>query len=422
MRRHLLGWGVLLFCTAAYVVALLAFLSSGTSAQALVTVVLLVAFFAYPVIGSLIVTQRPSNTVGWIFCAIGLGTAITSFSAGYVQQALAAHADAQLTTGLIDALGNAVWPLNIGLGSLLLLLFPDGRPLARRWRLIVWIDIVAIVALSLSSLLQPGPLETNGRVVNPLGLQAAGPVISAVDVMGTVLLLPLASLAIISVIVRYRRASGVQRQQIKWFAYGAALMALIIAGTNFVAVLLAPNGQNTANNTPSTIGFALGFVMLPLGAGIGVLRYRLYDIDVIINRTLVYGSLTALLAGVYFGSVIGMQQLARLLVGAQGAQNPLIIVLSTLLIAALFQPLRTRLQRAIDRRFYRAKYDAAKTIERFTATLRQQVEFDELSAHLEDAVRETMQPTSVSLWLRPPVPDRAEAAWQSAVPGRDQPS
>jgi len=406
MKRRLLGWSVLLFCTAAYVVAAFAFSRSGTPDQMRVTLVLLAAFFMYPVIGSLIVTQRPSNTVGWIFCAIGLGTATTAFSAGYVQQAVAAHADTQLMTGIVDAVGNAVWPLNVGLGSLLLLLFPDGRPLNRRWLIILLLDVVAIAAEVSSGLLQPGPLEKNGLVENPLGLRAAAPVISFVSAAGSLLLAPLALLAIVSVFIRYRRASGTQRQQIKWFAYGAALMALIIPVTIFATTLLTPNGQDTSNSAPSTIGFALGFVMLPLGAGIGVLRYRLYDIDVIINRTLVYGSLTALLAGVYFGSVIGMQQLARLLVGAQGARNPLIIVLSTLLIAALFQPLRTRLQRTIDRRFYRAKYDAGKILATFGQALRSEVDLNNLQEHLLATVTETMQPAQVSLWLNPTQPSR----------------
>ncbi|HKS69303.1 MAG TPA: hypothetical protein VJQ45_02715 [Ktedonobacterales bacterium] len=399
-RSRTLGTLVLLICATAYGVAMVAFAAAGTSgapgatpSDQLSTLVQLAGFFAYPVVGSLIVSRRPSNTVGWIFCAIGLGTATTAFSAGYIQHALAAHEDTQLATGLIDALGNGVWNLNLGLGSLLLFLFPDGKPISHRWRFIVWLDAIAIALMVIAAWVQPGPLEANGRVVNPIGLAAAGPVLNAVNVVGHVIFLPLVLLAVASVIVRYRRASGIQRQQIKWFALGAAAMVLLIV----VTVSAVPD----ENSPLSTIGFALAFAMLPIGAGIGVLRYRLYDIDILINRTLVYGSLTLLLAAVYFGSVIGMQRMVRLAADSRAEQNPLIIVVSTLLIAALFTPLRRSIQRTIDRRFYRAKYDTARTLERFAATLRQQVELAQLEDHLVGVVEETMQPAHVSLWLRP---------------------
>ena len=385
---------MLLVCGVAYVVAMVAFAAArATPGQQLTTLVQLAGFFAYPVMGSLIVSRRPSNTVGWIFCAIGLGTATTAFSAGYTTYALAAHLDRQLATGVIDALGNGVWSANLGLGVLLLLLFPDGRPLSRLWRVITWIAVAAIAASVLTDLLHPGPLESNGRVVNPLGVSAAAPLFNAVDFAGHLLMPPLVLLAVASVIVRYRRASGVQRQQIKWFALGAAAMVAIIV----VTVLAVPD-QNSA---PSTIGFALAFATLPIGAGIGVLRYRLYDIDVLINRALVYGSLTILLAAVYFASVVGMQRLASAVAGVQASANPLIIVLSTLLIAALFTPLRRRVKRIIDRRFYRAKYDAAKTLAAFAATLRSETDLRALSDHLVGVVDETMRPEYISLMLLP---------------------
>ncbi|HEX6797531.1 MAG TPA: hypothetical protein VF116_07450 [Ktedonobacterales bacterium] len=396
-----LGMLVLLICATAYAVALVAFASAdATPGQQLTTLVQLAGFFAYPVVGSLIVSRRPSNTVGWIFCAIGLGTGTTAFSAGYIQHALAAQADAQLATGLIDAVGNGIWSLNLGLGVLLLLLFPDGRPLSRAWRVVFWAAMVTIAAVSLADLLMPGPLEADGRVVNPLGIGIAHPLLVAVDFVGHLLFLPLVLLAVASVIVRYRRAAGVPRQQIKWFAFGAAAMVLIIV----VTVVAVPD----PNSPLGTIGFALAFATLPIGAGIGVLRYRLYDIDVIINRTLVYGLLTVLLAAVYFGSVIGMQRIVRLVADPQAEQNPLIIVVSTLLIAALFTPLRGRLQRFIDRRFYRAKYDSARTLARFGAALRTETDLDGLTEHLVSAVDETMRPGHVSLWLRNPPEEAAQ--------------
>jgi hypothetical protein len=391
---RLLAWLGLFACIAGASAGYLLFMSSGSPPPSVLTT--LCSFLAFPAIGALIVSRRPQNTVGWIFCAIGLGTGTTAFSGGFVQHAIATGADAQLATGLVDAIGNGLWIVNLGLGSLLLYLFPNGRLPSHRWRPFFWMDAAALVATSLSDLLQPGPLEQVGDrqlVVNPLGIPAVAPLLDAIDTIGHILLVPLVLAAIVSLIVRYRHAEGAQRQQIKWFVYGATLMALIIAVTTAVF---------PEQSVGSSLGFAVAFVMLPLGAGVGVLRYRLYDIDVIINRTLVYGSLTLLLALVYFGSVIGMQQAARVVTGQQASSNPLVIVLSTLLIAALFNPSRRRLQTAIDRRFYRSRYDAAKTLERFATSLRSEIELTELREHLLAAVDGTMRPAHVSLWLRPP--------------------
>ncbi len=175
-------------------------------------------------------------------------------------------------------------------------------------------------------------------------------------------------------------------------------MAFIIGG-NIVSGLISSNPNDPVGAFVGNAAFALGILALPLGVGVGVMRYQLYDIDILIKRTLVYGSLTAILAGLYFGLVIGAQLLTRQLTGQQTAQQPIVIVLSTLLIAALFQPLRAWLQRAIDRRFYRSRYDAARTIAAFSDTLRQEVKLDALSTHLLEVVDETMRPSQVSLWL-----------------------
>ncbi|HEU5440238.1 MAG TPA: hypothetical protein VFU88_13190 [Ktedonobacterales bacterium] len=388
-----LAWLGLAACIAGASAGYALFMSSGSPPPSILATLL--SFLAYPTIGALIVSRRPQNTVGWIFCAIGLGTGMTAFSGGFVQHAIATGTDAQLATGLVDAIGNGMWIVNLGLGSLLLFLFPDGRLPSRRWRPIFWLDVAALASTALSDLLRPGPLEQVGArqpIINPLGIPAIAPLLEAGDTIGHVLIIPLVLTAIASLIVRYRHAQDAQRQQIKWFVYGAALMALIIAVTTIVFPEQSVGGS---------IGFAVAFVMLPLGAGIGVLRYRLYDIDVIINRTLVYGSLTLLLALVYFASVIGMQQLVRLVSGTQAENNPLVIVLSTLLIAALFQPLRRRIQATIDHRFYRSRYDAARTLERFAASLRGEIELAELGEHLVGVVEQTMRPAHVGLWLRP---------------------
>lgn len=401
MRRApaVLAWLILLVCVTG--------IAAGHTLQSSVETVpldiwlLSCSFLAFPAIGALIVSRRPGNTVGWIFCAIGLGTAATSFSAGYVQHALATYADAQVATGLVDVMGNTVWPLNLGLGSVLLFLFPDGRLPSRRWRFVLWLNVAAIVVSSLSALFHPGSMEhVNGKglVPNPIGIPGAGPLLDAVNNLAQSLFAWLALVAVISVIVRYRRSAGTQRQQIKWFAFGATLLVVFILGGIALVQAVTPSGQDFSNSFIGNMGFVLGFVMLPVGAGIGVLRYRLYDIDLIINRTLVYGSLTLILAAVYFAGVIGAQAVMQALTG-QTKPQPVLIVGSTLLIAALFSPLRRRVQRLIDRRFFRAKSDAVYTLEQFAVTLRGELNLAELNAHLVGVVEETMQPAQVSLWL-----------------------
>jgi hypothetical protein len=330
-----------------------------------------------------------------------------------VRHAIALHADAQLATGLVDALGNLVWPANVGLVALLLFVFPDGRLLSRRWRPLAWLMIALAASQSVMALLQPGPLEqVEGRslVVNPLGVPALEPLISALypltQVVGDLLVL----VAIGAVIVRYRRASGSVRQQMKWPAVGATLAVLFIVAGIVLATLLTPPGGDPQNSLISNLGFALAFLTLPVGVGIGVLRYKLYDIDLIINRALVYGALTAMLAIIYVVGVYGAHLVIARLSGHVGiqSQQPIVVVATTLLVAALARPLRARVQEAVDRRFYRHKYDAARTLAGFAATLRTETDLRDLSEHLVGIVDETMRPAHVSLWLRSPSPTKRE--------------
>jgi len=373
------------------------------------TIAMVAAFFAFPTMGALIISRRPDNTVGWIFCAIGLGTATTSFSAAFTQHALANHTDTQLVVGLVEMLGNTVWPINLGMGTLLLYLFPTGRLPSPRWRFVFWLDVVVIALSVLAAIITPGYQEstpgTSGppnRILNPLGISGIGPLLDAVSGFGGLLFVFCALASVAAIITRYVKSRDVQRQQIKWFALGTAAMVAVLVPS----IIFIPD-QNTLSN----VTFAIGIVMLPIGAGIGVLRYRLFDIDVIINRTLVYGLLTAVLAGVYFLGVVGVQSVVnvlsgRALSGGQGSQSPVLIVVTTLLIAALFQPLRRRFQQFIDRRFYRSRYDAKKTLDKFGASLRSQIELDNLTDHLLETVEQTMHPAHVSLWLRIPESER----------------
>ncbi len=394
----ILGWAILAICVINVGVTCTLFTLAGQ--PAISNLPLLLAFLAFPLVGAFIVSQRPANTIGWLFCAAGVGTLVSSFSAAYVQMALHLHTDAQLATGIIDLIGNLIWPTNLFLGVLLLFLFPDGRPLSPRWRFVVWAFVLDLILVLVTSAVRSGPMEANNRVPNPLGIPDLAGISTSLANGGQSLLFLFILLAILSLVLRYRRAPGGGRQQIKWFVYGSALTVVISLTGGLIAGFISNDPTDPVAWGVSSISFALGILALPLGVGVGVLRYRLYDIDVIINRTLVYGSLTTILAALYFALVLGAQMLTRLLTG-QPTQSPVVIVLSTLAIAALVQPLRTRLQRGIDRRFYRRRYDAAKTLAAFSATLRQEVELDGLRAHLLEVIGETMQPEHISLWLRP---------------------
>jgi hypothetical protein len=401
MRRYLpavLAWSLWLMDVTAILASAYLFTTAAArlhvaQSAVLSNVALAVAFLGFSTLGALIVSLRPGHRVGWFFGAIGLGTALTTLSAGTVQYALATGNDARLAIRLIDLGGDVLWPYNLLAIVFLLLLFPNGYLPSRRWRLAVWLATIDATLAVACNALTPGPLESGNRVINPLGIPGAGSLLGAVNEASTSLLLPIALAAVGSVIIRYRRNRGEQRQQIKWFAFGAALGLSIILVSTLV---------DRDNGALSSFGFALGIFMLPLGAGIGILRYRLYDIDVLVNRTLVYGSLTAVLAAIYVGGIIGLQAaVSRLTQTRQAERSPLILVVTTLLIAALFQPLRRRIQALIDRRFYRTRFDARHTLETFGASLRQEVDLPMVTASLLAAVQRTMQPAHVSLWLRP---------------------
>jgi hypothetical protein len=365
-----------------------------------VSLPLLIAFPIFPLVGALIVTQRPTNTVGWVFLAAGVGVTITPFSAAYVQLSLLNHTDAQLATGLTDIIGNMMWLVNLALGVMLLYLFPDGRPLSKRWAVAFWALVADLVVVVLAQAVTPGPLESHNRVPNPLGISSLGVLPASIMNAGQSLIFLFILLAIVSLIVRYRRADNAQRQQIKWFVFGSIVMIVVIVGGMMSTDLISSDPNDPLANLVANIAFSLGILALPLGVGIGVLRHKLYDIDSLISRTLLYGSLSAILAALFFGLIAGAQTLIRAFTG-QAGQSQLVIVFSTLLIAALAQPLRGSLQRGIDRRFYRGRYDAAHTLQTFGATLRSEVELNDLSAHLIAVVEDTMQPARLSLWLRP---------------------
>jgi hypothetical protein len=344
-------------------------------------------------VGTIIVSRRPENPIGWILCAIGLLWASNSFFGLYAIRTLVTY-PGSLPAGEVAA-WFATWEVYpaFGLLAYLFFLFPNGRPLSYRWRPLLWINGLVIVVSTIVWALTPGPIGGLEGVRNPLGIEELG---GGLEFTGELLFYVgdmIVLVSVLSVFFRLRHASGTTRQQIKWLAYAAALLGIVVMVSLVGDLLFGGFGWWIF------LAVIVAFLGLPLSIGVAVLRYRLYDIDVIINRTLVYGSLTAMLVLIYFGSVVGLQYLLRSLTGQE---SQLAIVVSTLLIAALFNPLRQRVQNFIDHRFYRRKYDAAKTLEAFSAKLRDETDIDILNAELLSTVRETMQPEHVSLWLSNP--------------------
>ena len=345
-------------------------------------------------VGAIVASRRPENTVGWLLCLSGVAVGASTFISQYAIYALLARPH------VLPAGEAAAWiaswslPVMIGLQVSYLTLFPTGRLPSRRWRPVAWLIVAVVVAAVISSAFASDAyMGSLGPIRNPLAIEGFSEVYKAVSLtMFPILYVVAAS----SLFVRLRYARGVERQQLKWLAYAAAGFALGV-----ILVLLSG-----VLNTPAWFDRAANAVFLAtsegiiVAIGIAILRYRLYDIDIIINRTLVYGLLTATLALVYFGSVTVAQALFRTLTGQQELPQ-LVVVASTLLIAALFNPLRRRIQSFIDRRFYRSKYDARKTLEVFSAKLRDETDLEALNKELVDVVSETMQPAHVSLWLRP---------------------
>jgi hypothetical protein len=360
-----------------------------------------VTAISYAPVGALIASRRPANPVGWLLCLSGLVIGIDHFSAQYAIYALLAQPGSLPASEASAWIASWILHVIVGLLVFVFLLFPTGRLPSRRWRWLAWLTVAILLVDATLHAFTSGPIDHLGPIQNPLGIEDFS------NIHGTVLLtsIPLYIAVALSPFVRLPRATGVERQQIKWFAYA---VAATIGG---LILYIIPE----VIDTPLwfvRVGFALNVALapaIPIAIGIAIFRYRLYEIDIIINRTLVYGVLTGTLALVYFGGVTATQAIFRTLTG-QEQQPQLAIVISTLVIAALFNPLRRRIQSFIDMRFYRRKYDAAKTLEAFSAKLRDETDLNALSDDLTSVVRETMQPAHVSLWLRPDTPPKGEQA------------
>jgi hypothetical protein len=343
-------------------------------------------------VGALLWWRRPENPIGPILLALALAVVASvvgdAISSPYEDAAEIPGLAVRLVVWIDEAL-IYVW---FGLvGVLLPLLFPDGRPPSRRWRPVLWagVALVALAVLGTTFGREGTEWGEGGTLRNPLAI--AGPLGDALEaavgvsgpLFGLVVLVALAS-----VVVRFRRARGAERQQLKWFGYAIGLLLTGLAA----AAIAEATGWEPLGNVGWTVFLASLIFAMPLSIAVAILRYRLYDIDLVIRRTLVYGALTVTLAAAYLGSVL----LVSLAVGESG----LATAVSTLAVAALFRPLRARIQGAVDQRFYRRRYDAARTLEAFGGRLRDELDLDALAADVRGVVCDTVQPAHVSLWLR----------------------
>jgi hypothetical protein len=357
---------------------------------------------SFSIIGAVIASRLPANPLGWLFCVAACGAAVDHFGAEYAIYALLAQPTSLPAGEALAWLATWVWILYVGCIALSLLLFPNGRLPSSRWRWLAWLSVFMTIAGALWVALSPGVIGNLGSIRNPLGIEGLPDGYKPVQ---TIMLALLFVAAVLTLVLRLRRARGIERQQIKWPAF----TAVVAAGGTVLEVSIS---ETLGSQLLEWVGFVISSVAIvgfPISIGIAIVRYRLYEIDTLINRTLVYGSLTVMLGLVYFGGVTATQAIFRTFTG-QEQQPQLAIVVSTLVIAALFNPLRRRIQGFIDRRFYRRKYDARKTLEAFSAKLRDETDLEDLSDDLVEVVRETMQPAHVSLWLRPDTPRKGEQA------------
>jgi hypothetical protein len=367
----------------ALLVASLAIVIASGTGWGVTSVITSTFALAFAGVGCLIAIRQPRNAVGWILLGTGVAAGLAVVAGAYADRWVAVREGPKGLGETAAWYSTLSWiPFILLPATFLLLLFPDGRLLARRWRWAAWCALVGIAGVFFTSGVASGPLQDYPGIQNPYGIDSA-----LIDPLtGLSFLLTIAGIggSVASLLVRFRRARGDERLQIKWLAYAGALVALTFPLT------LADAGPLLY------VPLMLSVLGLPVAAGIAILRYRLYDIDVVINRTLVYGALTATLAGTYVGTVL----LLQLALGGVTGDSGLAVAVSTLAVAALFRPARSRIQAAVDRRFYRRKFDAQRTLAAFAARLRDEVALDALSAELRGVVAETMQPAHVSLWLR----------------------
>jgi hypothetical protein len=357
------------------------------------SVAIVLLAISFPLVGAVVAARRPQNPLGWIFCAIGIWYGLTILGEAYGIYTLRTAPGSLPGGGLMSWLGNWAWAPALGLFmTFALLLFPDGRLPSHRWRPVAWLSAASIVLICVPGGAWSWPQRGVGLVEsNQEGLEHAPRLVPLLGQAGILLMLLCGLASAVALLVRFRRSRGVERQQLKWFAFAGVVT---VAG---IVLIILPISYGLISPVSVLVALPV-LVSMPVAAGVAIVRHRLYDIDRIINRTLVYGLLTTLLAAVYAGLVLILGQVF----GGVGRDPPSWAVAgATLAVAALFQPARRRIQAVVDRRFNRRKYNASKTVEAFSVRLRDEVDLDALAAELLAVADQTMQPTTVSLWLRP---------------------
>jgi hypothetical protein len=373
--------------------ALAAWLERSTDAIPLTVIGVWMAVLS--AVAALVAAKRPKNAVGWLLLATAFALSMGLFCTAYGKYAT------EVDPGSLPfpewVAWGGLWAPALAAPFVILafLLFPNGELLSSRWRVLVWIIPPLDLGVVGGLMVKPGPIDNVMKISNPLRIGSGHTLYELSNQVLATILTFIALAAIASLVLRMRRAQGAEKQQIKWFVYSVAIFPVF-----FITAMLA-DAILDAQLGPGDhyVDFALvmaGALLIPLAMGVSMMRYRLYEIDLIINRTLVYAALTATLAGIYLGVVVLLQQL----IAPIASDSQLAVAGSTLAVAALFRPLRTRIQGFIDRRFYRRKFDVAETLSEFTARMKDQVDLDALTSELVAVVGTTIQPAHVSLWLR----------------------
>jgi hypothetical protein len=366
---------------------------SGNGNDPVTNAVVTLAVLSLETVGAILVIRLPRNLIGWLLLACGFLIAFNLGTSGVADYGLNVHPGSVPGAIWLVVLSGLTWmPFSVGLGFYLPLLYPSGHLLSPRWRPVAFLGVVAIVFSTAQNALAPftpgafPPADQNPLAIGgPVGDLAA--LLGAASKVYGVFALPLAAA---SLVIRYRRASGIERQQLRWLA----AVGIIVGPALVVAITAGITGEAEVANAAWLI-VLVGFALLPIAIGVAVLRYRLYEIDRLISRTVAYGLLTAIVGGLFVGLILVFQAV----LAPVTRSNELAVAGSTLVVAALFQPLRRRLQRLVDRRFNRARYDTERTVATFAARLRDEVDLKTLRAEVLATVAETVEPSSVSLWL-----------------------
>ena len=403
------AWAVFTLICALYVAGLIITLPASDASNdtdwgvngAVTGLMFVISTFLFALVGVLVAVRKPGNAVGWILLAIGFTWGFDLVCASYAAYGLQLGRGSHELAVVAAAIDGMMWVPAIGLtGVFLLLLFPDGHLLTPRWRWLAWPSATGLAIASVAILLDPGKMTGGSfpNTVNPLGIEALGGVIDIAR--SAVIVVPFAILgAALSLILRYRRSRGTERLQMKWLAAAAGAVAAIYAVVMTLSVVL-PDGSATPDwlrllQTAALLSFGL----IPISIGFAVFQYRLYDIDLIIRRTLTYSCVAGVLAAIYLLGVVGVSSVLR---AATGESSALAVTLSTLLVVLVSRPIQSRVKATIDHRFSRLSYDPARTLDEFSDQVRRKVDLDVLGAELVGTVSATVRPAHVTLWLRQP--------------------